>query len=102
MGGMCVAPTCSDGAKNGTETDIDCGGPGCPMKKCAPMQKCLAPADCASGVCMPPLQDAGALVSDVCQVPSCTNGVKNGNETGIDCGDNGGDAGPLCPPCASP
>ena len=25
--GKCVAPTCTDGRKNGTESDLDCGGP---------------------------------------------------------------------------
>lgn len=34
---------------------------------------------------------AGACVSN----PSCTDGIKNGNETGVDCG------GGICPPCAS-
>jgi hypothetical protein len=39
-------PSCSDGMKNGTETDIDCGG-GC--AGCATGKMCTAPADCAAG-----------------------------------------------------
>src|SRR5215471_4593684 len=32
-GGSPVTPMCPDGLKNGTETDVDCGGPGCPTCK---------------------------------------------------------------------
>jgi hypothetical protein len=38
-------------------------------------------ADCKNGVCQPP--------------PTCTDGIKNGSESTIDCG------GPTCPPCAN-
>ena len=44
-----VCQTCTDGAKNGAETGIDCGGGACPS--CAAGQACLVAADCASGVC---------------------------------------------------
>jgi hypothetical protein len=72
-------PTCTDGATNGSETDIDCGG-ACP--KCLDGSACLAGTDCQSGVC------------DVtCQPPTCTDGVTNGSETDIDCGG-------ACPGCA--
>jgi hypothetical protein len=40
-------PGCSDGQKNGTETDTDCGGAAC--GGCAAGKMCLAPADCAAG-----------------------------------------------------
>jgi hypothetical protein len=37
----------------------------------------------------------------VCQAPTCTDGVKNGTETGIDCGGTGDvDGGTPCPACA--
>jgi len=39
---------CSDVTKNGTETDIDCGG-GC--DKCADSKACKVASDCLSGVC---------------------------------------------------
>src|SRR5436190_7546386 len=41
-----VGPTCSDGAKNGKETDIDCGGGAC--TPCASTSTCSASEDCAS------------------------------------------------------
>ncbi len=99
MGGTCLAPTCSDGIQNQDETDIDCGGSACPP--CRNTKKCLLPTDCQSGVCEPTSPDAGPLTPDRCQAPTCTDGVKNGDETGIDCGNDGGDAGPVCPPCAA-
>lgn len=48
-GGQCQ--TCSDGLKNGTEADTDCGGGG-PCGKCANGKKCNAAADCASNACI--------------------------------------------------
>jgi hypothetical protein len=44
------AVTCTDGVKNGTETDIDCGGTCGP---CAIGMQCTASTDCAAGVCDP-------------------------------------------------
>lgn len=44
------APTCSDGIRNGAETDLDCGGGTCPQ--CSPGQECLENSDCAGiGLC---------------------------------------------------
>ena len=45
---MCAAATCSDGVKNGNETDTDCGGS---CKGCATGKVCAKPADCATGAC---------------------------------------------------
>ena len=45
---VCVPPRSDDGIKNGTETDIDCGGVS--GKKCADSRACLADADCI-GAC---------------------------------------------------
>jgi hypothetical protein len=50
-----AAPTCTDGRKDGTETDIDCGGSAC--KPCILGKTCGAASDCqsrscASGVCV--------------------------------------------------
>jgi plastocyanin len=47
-GGTC-APTCTDGAKNNDETDIDCGG-SCPLD-CALGDGCDQGTDCVSGIC---------------------------------------------------
>jgi hypothetical protein len=48
--GRCVLPaaSCRDGVKDGTETDVDCGG-ACP--RCVLGQVCGANADCVGGVC---------------------------------------------------
>lgn len=43
------APTCTDGIKNGQETDIDCGGTTCPA--CPTGDKCVLQTDCAVGGC---------------------------------------------------
>ena len=76
------AAECSDGVKDGNETDVDCGGGMCPP--CPSSDHCEVPTDCQSKVC-----------SDfICQAPSCTDGVQNGTETDVDCG------GPSCSPCA--
>ena len=42
-------PTCRDGAHNGTETDVDCGGGTCP--RCSDGQTCQDANDCRSGTC---------------------------------------------------
>jgi hypothetical protein len=78
-------PTCSDGARNGNETDVDCGGGTCP--KCAIGKDCQQARDCASGVCQ-----NGRCAS---RNATCNDGIKNGGETAIDCG------GPDCPPCGN-
>ncbi len=77
---MCVAAQCNDKAKNGTETDVDCGGGGCPG--CAFGKACQDDADCASLVC----------TGNFCAA-SCSDGVKDGQETDLDCG------GPTCVKC---
>ena len=75
-------PACTDGAKNGTETDVDCGGD-CP--RCTGGKACEHGADCLSAAC----------VNSLCATASCDNGVQDSTETDIDCG------GSACPPCAT-
>jgi hypothetical protein len=83
-----VAPTCTDGIQNQGETDVDCGGPNC--GPCALGKKCVANGDCTTGL---------ACSGGVCaNPPSCTDGIQNQGETGIDCG---GPCGP-CPLCTAP
>jgi hypothetical protein len=84
--GSC-ALLCSDTMKDGNETAVDCGGPDC--GKCPNNSPCSLPRDCESGVCA--AASAGAVKT--CRPPDCMDGVKNGNETGKDCG------GPTCPKC---
>jgi alpha-tubulin suppressor-like RCC1 family protein len=80
---MCVAVFCTDNARNNDETDVDCGGKQC--AKCADAKGCQEAADCASGVCDPQKK--------TCSVASCSDQVRNGDETDVDCG------GPTCPKC---
>ncbi|MFO0619142.1 MAG: proprotein convertase P-domain-containing protein [Polyangiaceae bacterium] len=75
--------SCADNAKDGSETDIDCGSPSCP--KCALGKMCMSNTDCLSNVC----------VASVCTNATCTDAIKNGTETDVDCG------GASCPKCAN-
>ena len=69
-------PSCTDGIKNGIETDVDCGGGSC--KNCNMGSKCHVNSDCASNAC----------INGVCGTSSdpCKNGVRDANEVDIDCG----------------
>ena len=81
--GHCDGQSCVDGLKNGAETDVDCGGSSC--SKCANGKACIANSDCSSAGC----------VGGVCSVvaATCTDGLKNGLESDVDCG------GGSCPKC---
>lgn len=74
-------PGCTDGNKNGSETDIDCGGS---CRPCGDGKTCAAASDCAAGTC----------TGGVCRAPSCTDATRNGSETDTDCGGS-------CQPCAN-
>jgi hypothetical protein len=80
---LCATPTCSDMVKNGLEADVDCGGV-CAYK-CADGKTCGSNNDCVSGVC--------DSTSKICAAPSCSDGIKNGTETDMDCGG-------ICPKCS--
>ncbi len=79
----CVSPSCSDNKMNihdgQAETDRDCGGP-CVLigKLCANGLGCADDTDCESGFCVP--------ITNLCAQPTCTDGYKNQDETGPDCG----------------
>ncbi|MFO0757176.1 MAG: hypothetical protein U0359_11845 [Byssovorax sp.] len=77
--GSMTCDTCSSGAKDGSETDVDCGGGFC--GQCADGATCVINVDCVSGKC----------IQGVCAA-SCNDGTKNGTETDIDCGG-------TCSPC---
>ncbi|WP_437314581.1 formylglycine-generating enzyme family protein [Sorangium sp. So ce385] len=93
-GGGEPSPGCTNGVKDGEETDRDCGGDCDP---CGAGQACAEPTDCLSRRCE---ESAGG--GTTCAEAQCDNGVKDGDETSIDCGgaaaaqrnDN-----PECPPC---
>jgi hypothetical protein len=76
-------PTCSNnGQIDGEETDVDCGGPHCPG--CEEGQMCLLNGDCISLAC----------IDSICGDPTCSDGAKNQDETGVDCGGS-------CDPCGT-
>ncbi|MBI4451441.1 S8 family serine peptidase [Candidatus Woesearchaeota archaeon] len=78
-----VPPACQNNAKDGQETDVDCGN-GCPA--CRPGMKCSANSDCTTDSC----------VAGTCAVvDKCADTQKNGYETDVDCG------GLECTQCAN-
>lgn len=53
-------PTCDDGLYNGSETDLDCGGPCGPCDPGPPRPPCNKPEDCQAPTCKTP-KDCPAL-----------------------------------------
>ncbi|WP_437828350.1 hypothetical protein [Sorangium sp. So ce1153] len=78
----CARAACDDEVRNGSEGDVDCGGPSC--VPCGRKKRCAVHDDCASGVCS----------LGQCQEQTCGDGVKNGTESDVDCGG-------VCPPCGT-
>jgi hypothetical protein len=72
-GGTSDPPSCDDGERDGTETDVDCGGDCDP---CVTGLACDGGRDCTSRVC----------AYGVCAAPSCDDGILNGDEPSTDCG----------------
>ncbi|WP_194765705.1 hypothetical protein [Tamlana sp. I1] len=75
--------TCFDGAMNGIETGVDCGGD---CQPCATCDDGIQNGN-ETGV------DCGGPDCDACP-ETCDDGIKNNGETEVDCG------GPNCEPCA--
>ena len=75
--------SCIDSLRNGTETDVDCGGS---CVACGLNKACALNSDCASGLC-----SGGYCVA----VGNCHDSTANGSETDIDCG------GGTCSACAN-
>jgi len=75
--GSCVtappADRCHDRARDGDETDVDCGGS---CEPCAGGQACGAASDCNTGSC-----DGGW-----CRAATCSDGMLDGFEEQADCG----------------
>jgi len=74
---LCVPVACWQN-KNGSvdwplETGVDCGGQCYP---CFSPQTCKTGSDCADGICS----------GGKCALPTHSDGIKNDNETGVDCG----------------
>jgi hypothetical protein len=72
VNGVCTG-ACTDGIKDGQETDVDCGGPVCPA--CSVGKACLVGADCTSHLC-----NAGvcAACANACVLPNATAQCLNG------------------------
>ncbi|MGE3635362.1 MAG: hypothetical protein AB7P00_36000, partial [Sandaracinaceae bacterium] len=83
VGLIFIGGTCSDGAQNQDETDVDCGGS---CGACGSGLACLATTDCASGA---------SCTGGRCRPASCGNTTLDGTETDVDCG------GSVCLPCAN-
>ncbi|KAF6263210.1 hypothetical protein COO60DRAFT_513298 [Scenedesmus sp. NREL 46B-D3] len=82
-GSRVAAQTCTDSARNGQETDLNCGGPVCP--KCLTNRVCLTNNDCLSASC----------ISGRCaEPPQCYNKGRDRRETDVDCG--GGECYEAC------
>jgi hypothetical protein len=70
-----IADGCHDRVLDGDETDVDCGGS---CRACGFDATCVVASDCQTGAC-----DAGT-----CAAPTCSDGIQDGFEQGVDCGDN--------------
>lgn len=77
--------TCANKVLDGTETDIDCGGSCDPCRSSG--QSCIQDKDCALGPCVNMECTAAG--------PSCADGIKNRDESSMDCG------GEFCGPCGA-
>jgi hypothetical protein len=66
--GMCAQAICSDDVRNGSESDVDCGGAACPP--CAIGGMCERPEDCEPGSCN----------QGTCAPAGCGDGVAQGAE----------------------
>jgi hypothetical protein len=80
-----ATPTCTDGIRNGNESDVDCGGGTC--GPCGLGRVCRVGADCATLNC------AGGVCA-AAATNLCSDMILDGSETDIDCG------GPTCAPCS--
>lgn len=68
--------SCSDKQKNGSETDVDCGGTECAA--CPDGAQCSADQDCASDTCKP--------LAKTCSPATCIDQTQDADETDLDCG----------------
>ena len=85
IGGKCYPATCTNGAKDGNETDVDCGG-SCP--KCVQGNACSVVGDCALGFCVDGFCCDKAC-SGVCEACSLAkSGAANGTCGGLAAGSN--------------
>lgn len=89
--GRCIPLSCTDMMATSGETDVDCGGPDC--LPCLATANCAQDSDCESGLC-------DTMTTGRCLAPSCNDGLRNGDETDLDCGGSCSVATPPAP-CAT-
>jgi hypothetical protein len=77
--GICPSESCINGAQDGTESDIDCGGS---CLACAKGKACNTQSDCYTDMICENGKCATAPVIE----PSCDNQVQDGDEADVDCG----------------
>jgi hypothetical protein len=73
MASICQAPLCTDGMKNGLETDVDCGGPDC--GKCVAGKRCNVVGDCATYACTGGVCGYQKSCKDIRNAGGATSGV---------------------------
>lgn len=83
LDGACMPASCMDSAKNGAETDVDCGGASC--VRCEDGKACAKANDCKSHVCE----------GSVCKAGMCGDGTRQGTE---ECDDGNAQSGDGCTP----
>ena len=85
---------CSNGLEDNFEVDLDCGGEICRSVDvlCGVGQACIEDSDCSTGLCHR-AERYNSEARGVCF--SCSNGVKDGDESDVDCG------GTRCTSCSS-
>jgi RHS repeat-associated protein len=120
-GDACAPAHCGNGVNDADETSIDCGGScgsDCTVvcdksngdsSKCSTDCRCTvgegdcdSDAECSTGLICGIGNGAAfglPVGTDVCWGTTCRNGVKDGNETAVDCG---GSCAPCAPPSAGP
>jgi formylglycine-generating enzyme required for sulfatase activity len=74
--GSSGASSGSSGASSGSSGDPDSGPTRCASPPCDDGEACIDDPDCKSTKC----------IAHVCAPPTCADGVKNGDETDVDCG----------------
>jgi hypothetical protein len=75
ISGTCTT-SCNTGAKDGTETDVDCGG--LCQANCGLGKGCKNNNDCISNLC--------TNLKCAASAPTCFDNIKNGTEADVDCG----------------
>ncbi|WIA13968.1 hypothetical protein OEZ85_002536 [Tetradesmus obliquus] len=89
-----VSGQCNNRRRDGSETDVDCGGEEC-SRRCALRQSCRVGSDCITGTCDADSRKCGCpggltlapgTLTCYSEQSTCYNSRKDGKETDIDCG----------------